>query len=97
MFSVATVTANGNMAFADPPADQSNGDSNSDSGGFWDTLWNTTTDTVGSIANSFFTPIGQGADATANTSIGVFDAIGNAFTPDNLSSLISGGILGAIT
>ncbi len=92
-FSMMVITSDGRQAYAQ---DSAGSDSNS-SPSFWETVWGTTTDTLGSIANSFFTPIGSTAGAAGDTSIGVFDAIGNAFTTDNLSSLISGGIIGAVT
>ena len=61
-FSVMVITSDGRQAYAQ---DSAGSDSDS-SPSFWETIWNTTTDTVGSIANSFFTPIGNTASAAGS-------------------------------
>lgn len=68
-----------------------------DSGGLFDTVLDAGGDALGGIFGSIFGPVAQTGDAAGNSSIGILDAIGNALSADNLSSLVSGGIMGAIT
>lgn len=95
--SVTTTLTGGSTGVASTGTGGTQGPSDSSTGGVWDTITGSAGDALGGIFGSIFGPIAQTGDAAGSSSIGILDAIGNALNTNNLGSLVSGGIMGAIT